>query len=124
MAVFVSLCKRILSGNADGTDIDNQREQEVLEGGETKQSTGRGKTKRKNEDLGGPLPPAAEELKRVFTALNTVYGFLQRQRMQATWANVKQSVQQLCFQAGDEKMCLQAVKSVAILCPKASQPHL
>uniref|UniRef100_A0A7I4DT40 Uncharacterized protein n=1 Tax=Physcomitrium patens TaxID=3218 RepID=A0A7I4DT40_PHYPA len=102
----------------DGTDIDNQREQEVLEGGETKQSTGRGKTKRKNEDLGGPLPPAAEELKRVFTALNTVYGFLQRQRMQATWANVKQSVQQLCFQAGDEKMCLQAVKSVAILCPK------
>lgn len=85
-----------------------------------KQSTGRGKTKRKSDILAGALPPALEELRRVFTALNALYGFLQRQCMQATWANVKQSLQQLCFQDGDEKICLQTVKNIAILCPKAS----
>ncbi|KAG0570699.1 hypothetical protein KC19_6G181500 [Ceratodon purpureus] len=102
----------------DVCEVGNQREQESFDGGEGKRSTRRGKTKRKGVDLAGPLPPAIEELKRVFTALNTVYGFLQRQRMQATWVNVKQSLQQLCFSEGNEKMCLEAVKAIAILCPK------
>ena len=111
-------------GNTDECEVGSQLEQENLDGGERKRSTGRGKAERKGEDLAGPLPPAIEELDRVFTALNTVYGFLQRQRMQATWVNVKQSLQQLCFPQGDEKICLEAVKNIAILCPKASVLHL
>lgn len=106
--------------NPDELEVANQREQENLDRGEGKKSAGRGKTKRKGEDLTEPLPPSVEELKHVFTALNTLYGFLQRQCMQATWLNVKQSLQQLCFPKGNEKMCLEAVKSIAILCPKAS----
>lgn len=86
------------------------------------QCSGRGKSKRKSDIVvSEALPPALEELQRVFTALNTVYGFLQRQRMQATWSNVKQSLLQLCFPGGDEKPCLQAVKDIAVLCPKASK---
>jgi len=95
-----------------------------LDSEDLKQATGKGKTKRKSDILAGPLPPALEELQRVFTTLNTVHGFLQRQRIQATWFNVKQSLQQLCFPEGDEKTCLQAVKNIAILCPKASYYHL
>lgn len=94
----------------------DEREQEM------QQCSGRGKSKRKSDIVvvAGALPPALEELQRVFTALNSVYGFLQRQRMQATWSNVKQSLLQLCFPGDDEKPCLQAVKDIAILCPKAS----
>jgi hypothetical protein len=106
----------------DGCEVGNQ--EGSLDRGEGKHSAGKGRTKRKGEDLAVvPLPPAVEELERVFTALNTVYGFLQRQLMQATWANVKQSLQQLCFPEGNERACLEAVKNIAILCPKASFLH-
>jgi hypothetical protein len=83
---------------------------------------GKLKAKRKRGNVAGPLPPAIEELRRVFTALNTVYGFLQRQHMQPTWVNVKEALQQLCFQEGKMQTCVQAVKHLAALCPKASYP--
>lgn len=81
---------------------------------------GKLKEKRKRGNVAGPLPPAIEELRRVFTALNTVYGFLQRQHMQPTWVNVKEALQQLCCQEGKMQTCVQAVKHLAALCPKAS----
>ncbi|CAM6036430.1 unnamed protein product [Sphagnum compactum] len=61
------------------------------------------------------LPPALERMKRVFVALNSVYGFLQRQHMQATWSNVKHAVQQLA----DKKICVQDIENLATFCPKA-----
>ncbi len=62
------------------------------------------------------LPPALERMKRVFVALNSVYGFLQRQHMQATWSNVKHALQQLA----DKKICVQDIENLATFCPKAS----
>jgi len=124
--MMVDLKSRLLKGidAADECDVDKSGSLDTVE---TKQTTGRGRTKTKRTSdnvAAGPLPPALEELERVFTALNTVHGFLQRQRMQATWVNVKQSLQQLCFPEGDEKICLQAVKNIATLCPKASHYNL
>lgn len=102
------------------SEKNNEEGAEAMPG--ATQKKGANKVRKLNkieEELKGPLPPVLENLKRVFTALNTVYGFLQRQHMQATWGNVKQALQQLCSRTGEERASFQDVESLATLCPKA-----
>eukprot|EP01018_Ginkgo_biloba_P017053 Gb_36554 [translate_table: standard] len=60
-------------------------------------------------------PPALQRLNKIFMVLNTVYGFLQKQHMQATWSNVKGALKQLC---GFEEINVNEIEQLADLCPK------
>ncbi|KAJ7298096.1 hypothetical protein O6H91_Y016800 [Diphasiastrum complanatum] len=74
------------------------------------------RTKRQRANLFSELPPVLERLNKVFASLNTIYGFLQKQHMQATWHNVKHALQDLC--AEGEPVSVKDIENLATLCPK------
>lgn len=62
-------------------------------------------------------PHALQRPIKIFSVLNTVYGFLQKQHMQATWGNVRESLKQLSCHAFEE-VSVNEIEQLAALCPK------
>ncbi|EFJ19701.1 hypothetical protein SELMODRAFT_418902 [Selaginella moellendorffii] len=56
-------------------------------------------------------------MERVFNALNSVCGFLEKNRIELTWASVKSALQHSCTNI-DEVVTLADIKDLAFICPK------
>ncbi|XP_024518116.1 uncharacterized protein LOC9638071 [Selaginella moellendorffii] len=62
-------------------------------------------------------PPSLQRMERVFNALNSVCGFLEKNRIELTWASVKSALQHSCTNI-DEVVTLADIKDLAFICPK------
>ncbi|GBG90630.1 hypothetical protein CBR_g50975 [Chara braunii] len=78
---------------------------------------GRSASRSDKEESDFVWPPDLERLIKLFDILNSVYGFLQRQHVQATWRNVRAAMEQLSACSG-LKINAEDVAAMATLCPR------
>jgi len=67
-----------------------------------------------------PLPREAQELMESFQALNTIYGFLARQHIQASLYNTRQSAKDL---SGGRSLTLEVLRAMAAVAPHVVTLH-
>lgn len=84
----------------------------------TSESSARKRSRiRENADNLSGFPRPLQRLERIFTALNSVCGFLERNQIELTWKAVKSALQHSCTHI-DEDVTVDDVKELAYVCPK------